>query len=533
MQLNLLEKVGDWNPQLLREIKGRLKTKNVVITVAISLLSQLLFFLYWLGRQPSEYYPIVEKYCKLRDTYLPYQAQRNNLQNQYHQLQEQFRLHSSPQGYNPGKVAQLKADINQIKEKIDIVSAKVQGYCPTDAINLQLWWQDHYPKIFAWFSVMVIFALLVAGTYMLINDLEKEERRGTLNFLKLSPQSTRSILTGKLLGVPILLYLAAALTIPAQIWLGLSAQISPLGLICFGSVIVTSCIFFYSAALLFGFIGSWLGGFAPWLGSGLVFVFSLIVNLGGTYNQPVDGLMLFSPSVVLPYLLDLPGSNYYGFPFSHHNILGWEWFLLPLGVKVTSVAIASLLNYGLWTAWIWQGLERRFRNPSTPVLSKRQSYLLTACFSVVTLGFAVQEPINGYSSFYQNLDILLVINLLLFLVLMAAISPQRQALQDWTRYRHTKLSTRKRFWLTSLLIDLFWDNKSPVLVAIATNLVIAFIPVVSWILFWPVGTKMTGENQIQALLGVILTLGAILICAMIAQLMLLMKTPKRAIWSAV
>ncbi|MGB7444283.1 MAG: ABC transporter permease, partial [Coleofasciculaceae cyanobacterium] len=149
------------------------------------------------------------------------------------------------------------------------------------------------------------------------------------------------------------------------------------------------------------------------------------------------------------------------------------------------------------------------------------------------LGFAVQEPKNGYSSLYENLDILLVVNLLLFLVLMAAISPQRQALQDWARYRHTKLTSRKRFWLTSLLIDLFWDNKSPVLVAIATNLVIAFVPVVSWILFWPVGTKMAGENQIQALFSVILTLGAILICAMIAQLMLLMKTPKRAIWSAV
>lgn len=533
MQLNLLERVGDWNPQLLREIKGRLKTRNVVITVAISLLSQLLFFLFWLGNMPGERYRVSGRYCTLHAPYLPYQVQRDNLQNQYYQLQEQFRLFSGSHGYNPDKIAQLKVDINQIKEKIEVVSAKLEAYCPTEAIDLQLWWQDNYPKIFAWFSVMVIFALLIAGTYMLINDLGKEERRGTLNFLKLSPQSTRSILTGKLLGVPILLYLAAALTIPTQLWLGFSAQISLLELICFACVVATSCIFFYSAALLFGLAGSWLGGFAPWLGSGLVFLFSFIVNLGGTYNQPVDGLMLFSPSVVLPYLLDLTSSNHYNFPFSHNNLLSWEWFLLPLGVKVTSVAIASLLNYGLWTAWIWQGLERRFRNPNTPVLSKRQSYLLTACFSVVALGFAVQEPKNGYSSLYYNLDILLVVDLLLFLVLMAAISPQRQALQDWACYRHTKLTSRKRFWLTSLLIDLLWDNKSPALVAIATNLVIAFSPVVSWILFWPVEIKTTVQNQIQGLFSLVLTLGAILICAMIAQLMLLMKTPKRTIWTAV
>ena len=46
MQLNILDRVGDWNAQLFREIKGRLKVRNVALTVAISLVSQLLLLFY-------------------------------------------------------------------------------------------------------------------------------------------------------------------------------------------------------------------------------------------------------------------------------------------------------------------------------------------------------------------------------------------------------------------------------------------------------------------------------------------------------
>lgn len=38
----LLDRLGNWNPQLLRELKGRLKPRNVIITIALSLVSQLM-----------------------------------------------------------------------------------------------------------------------------------------------------------------------------------------------------------------------------------------------------------------------------------------------------------------------------------------------------------------------------------------------------------------------------------------------------------------------------------------------------------
>ncbi len=121
MRLNQIDRLSDWNPQLLRELKGRLKPRNLLLAGAISLLGQFLL----LG-----------------------------------------------------------------------------GFL----IDRQAWWLDFFIIL----SFIGIFALIVAGTYMLISDIATEQRRDTLNFIRLSPESTRGILVGKMLGVPILLYFVVA-----------------------------------------------------------------------------------------------------------------------------------------------------------------------------------------------------------------------------------------------------------------------------------------------------------------------------------
>jgi len=81
---------------------------------------------------------------------------------------------------------------------------------------------------------------------------------------------------------------------------GLGAAQIPLSLILsFYGVIVTSCLFFYSGALLFGLVCSWLGGLS-WLGSGtvLIFLWALVYT-----PTPIDWLILFSPSLILDYLI--------------------------------------------------------------------------------------------------------------------------------------------------------------------------------------------------------------------------------------
>ncbi|HEY9828973.1 MAG TPA: hypothetical protein V6D26_00235 [Stenomitos sp.] len=536
MQLNFLDRIGDWNPQVFREIKGRLNARNIAIAVASSLLGQLLLFLFWVNQIPQHPYYKEQPYCRLQKTFLAVQNQSYKLNDQYRQLQSQFKRYSSPKDYDLEKIQQVKSSIVEVKGKIQEVQGILKdNLCPSDAIDIQLWWHDYYPKMFMSLSVFVLFIMLGVGIYMLISNLAHEERRGTLNFIRLSPQSTLSVLGGKLLGVPILLYLAAIIAVPFHLWLGFSAQI-PLAEICtFYGVLIASCAFFYSAALLFGLVTPWLGGFQSWLGSGAVLLFLLMIHFKAIDHTPMDWLNLFSPVVVLPYLVNRMGTEYTGgdFPFSLGKILNLEWFNLPIGATGISLAIFALLHYGLWTTWIWQALNRRFHNPNSTILSKHQSYWLVACFEVVTLGFVMGEPQSNYwvsphsYSFLTNPVLLAFFHGVLFIGLIAILAPQRQALQDWARYRHEKVATRQGVWNRTLVQDLLWGEKSPEIVAIALNLAIAITPFLVWIIFLPGDTV----DKTKAFLAVAFFVSLVMIYASVAQLMLLMKTNKRSLWA--
>ncbi|GAC1457098.1 MAG: hypothetical protein NVSMB70_00610 [Chamaesiphon sp.] len=479
MNLHWLGRLGEWNPQLFRELKGHLKPRNLTITVAISLLGQLLLLMTFASQLPVDGAKDVvhNRYCTGGvDSYIGTICLRDSL--------------------------------------------------GAFAINWHLWSLD----VFMWLSTIGIFAMLVVGTYMLISDLSREAHRGTLNFIRLSPQSSQSILTGKLLGVPILLYVTAALALPLHLGLGLAAQI-PLSLILsFYGVLIASCFFFYSASLLYSLVSAGLGGFQSWLGSASVLMFLFLITSVISSNRithtSVDWLMLFSPSFLLPYLVDSSSlsSNVVNY-FNVHDLLQLQFFYLPLGTNAANASSFMLLNYGLWSYWAWQVLNRCFHNPSVIILDKRQSYLLTAGFEVVILGFSLQPATwrDSQTGLFDNFIYLLVFNLLLFMLLIAAVSPHRQALQDWARYRHQQGSARPR----SLVKDLVWGEKSPASVAIALNLAIAAVILTPWVLMWP-----GSYDKAPALLGLLLSVNLILIYACVAQLMLFMKTPKRVLWAS-
>src|SRR4028118_376861 len=197
MTLHLLDKIGNWNPQLFREIKGRLNIGNMAIASAFSLSGQLLLLMYYSAQIPvtpanREYaYPIYHRFCLFKNA------------NSY------------------------------------------EKECVRDALgNLAIDWPMWWLEIFTWLSILSVLALLVAGTYILVSDLDKEERRGTLNFIRLSPQSAKTIFLGKILGVPILLYLAAILTVPLHLYAGLAAQIPLNEILCFYIAVAASCAFF-------------------------------------------------------------------------------------------------------------------------------------------------------------------------------------------------------------------------------------------------------------------------------------------------
>lgn len=478
MKLKWIDAIGDWNPQILREIKGRVKSRNLLIASVISLVGQFLLFIAFQSQLPVENSygdPVSNRYCTGVKNY-----------------------------YRP----------DCLKDSFD-----------NFIINWPQWWLD----LFLWMSVIGIFGLLVAGTYMLISDLAQEERRGTLNFIRLSPQSSKNILVGKIIGVPILLYAIAALGIPLHLWAGISGHIPPLLILAFYAVLAASCIFFYSGGLLFALFSSGFSGFQPWLGSGLVLMFLWLTCVKPIMSTPGDWLNLFSPYLLLPYLTDASnvGGQYW---FSYLEMNSLQWFNLKLGASIVSVLGFILANYALWTYWIWQSLQRRFPNPTKTILSKAQSYLLIACFESIGLGFAIQVPRwagNSPSHNITNLNFLLVFNLCLFLGLIITLSPQRQSLVDWARYRRQRATDGKKFWKSSLIKDLVWAEKSPALVAIAINVFLSSTILIPWILLWSDYTrKMAGIGS------VIISATLIIIYALVAQIMLLTKTRKQMQWAA-
>jgi hypothetical protein len=501
MKIHWFNQLGELNPQLFREIKGRFTRRNLALSIGLSLLVQFFGYLSYSTRI-VESIRLDSKYCTAKPTYLQYQEQYTQINNQ---------LYSSPTN-------DLSINREALEAKLSELSQLMNANCPPDAINSSLWWRDYWTETFMVLSVFGFFALILIGSYMLINDLATEQRRGTLNFIRLSPQTYKSIFVGKILGVPSLLYLAIALFIPYHIISGISGGISILEIFSFYTVVVASCALFYSFSLLFGLMTLGQSGFQAWLGSGLIFIFLMLANNKPIYQDGSDLLNLFCPSFLLRHLIDRTDLSDLNFPFNHDSLQVLKWFELPLGTSTALIIFFLLFNYSLWTFGIWQGLKRCFYNPDATLFSKQQSYGITGCLTLMNLGFLFQDfELKNESSIINAV----VFNSLLFFVLVATLSPHRQTLQDWARYRRERVNGK-----THLLSDLIQGERSPVVVAIGLN--VGIVITLFGVTILGIGIS---DKSFQILTALLLNSSLIWLCASLAQLLLLMRTPKRGFWA--
>jgi hypothetical protein len=437
---------SDWNPQFFREVKGRLKPRNLAFTVAVSLIVQMIVLVIFWGMLPD-----------------------------------------ADAKYNTYCI---------IKEKVPY------SVCAKDAfgnvmINWPRWWLDLF-KAFSW---GMSFILVIAGVYMLIGDLSKEDRKGTLNFIRLSPQTGQAILIGKMLGVPSIPYLAVALAVPLHLWAAMGAGVSAKVVLSIYLVTVAGCAFFYSGALLFAFLGgtqSWVGAIVVWMVFSILF--SIVNSIAARGYSPFESI---------------------------------QWFWLQLGQNRSLAVTFVLANLAIATFWNWRALNRRFRNPLATLISKGQSYLMTASFEILLLGFVLRDrEYWEWNSLIPDLLVMGFCTLLWFLVLIAALTPHRQPLLDWARYRRSNVSSAKKFWNRSVMRDLLWGDNSPALLAIAVNLLIPVALFAPWIASWSTIEDMRPDpivQQFQALVIIALGVTLVLICAAIAQMMLFTKHQKRTI----
>ncbi|MGL5061577.1 MAG: hypothetical protein ACRC62_16535 [Microcoleus sp.] len=414
---SLAKQLGRWNPQLLREFRGRLKPRTVIVAIALSAIFQIFLMLI-----------------------------------------------SSP----------------------NTRPAPANG------------WLDAW-KAVTWMLPYVVFSL---GSYFIVSDLAEEQKRGTLNFIRLSPRPAWQILLGKLLGIPVLLYLSIAFAIPLHCFAGLRGGVSLPLILSVYLLLAIECALCFSGAMLCGLAGDEKQGGKRQTATAIGFaaiVFSFIVPL----------FMSVNINLIWRPLLDRP------------EILGAKnpvvsWFFLSINDSVLVSHSFALLTLGIVGFLMWRMMLRNFRKPRSTPISKRQSYAILACLEVFALGFLVKVgSANNEDSVIFSAIFMYVLTAISLLVLIFAICPQRQALLDWARYRSPS-------WQS-----LIWSDKSPALLAVVIHLIIANALLIPWLFTIGIGTK----QLIPTILLVIGTANTLLIYGTFIQQVFATKIRNPVMWA--
>ena len=429
----LLARIGDWNPQLFRELKGNLKVRNIILTIGIVLIAQFLIMI-----------SISDSRC------LDYNSYRH--------------------------------------------------------ICRQSVWEIEWKYGFRMLNYLLPLIGLMGGVYQLIADLYKEQTRGTLNFIRLSPQSSQSILRGKLLGVPCLIYLGLGLCIPFHLIAGLATGIPLFWILAMYTLWLAVGLLFYTAALFYPLLIENTNSF----------------NTATTYISGVGCVAAFFFGLPFVKIVDF---SYFLYHKNNYIFDDWSWFKLPLGQSPFMAYIWLIATLLTVSFWIWQSINRRFNNPNKTPLSKLQSYGIVASFQLWLLGFFIPGYGGGIREAHLvgGLCCLFGVVLLFMLVVVTAITPHRQDLLDWARYRH-KMNQK------SLWHDLLVGEKSPALLAIGIHALTTIVLWSSWLVFTPKYSRFNFEiSTAQIVIAMFLMLTMVLIYAAITQLTLFLKTPKRGI----
>jgi hypothetical protein len=444
--------IGDWNPQLLRELKSRVSWRSVSLAMLLSIGLQVLI--------------VINKFNKI----LP------NINDRY-------------QSY-------CKAFTGQ-KCAVDAMGNPV--------ISWPTWWGDVSVDI----SQAMFVGLLVVGVYALASNFKQEKKRGTLNFLRLSPQKARSIIVGKLLGLPALVYLGVLCAVPLQMYAAHSAQIARANVLAWDLAMLGLGIFFYLGAVL------------------------------ATLWSGILPIVLTAITVPMSYTFVSLSLRWHG-QYAENSVLQWY------GIKFINHPLAFLLMAAmsaLGIYWIYKAIEHRYHQPTGAVLSRLQSYVWSFTYHLFLLGFCTSyryDPSTNKLADRLSFDFRLhtyvgngsndtvygylpsvywLMFLGWFLLLIPALLPSKQSLTDW----HRKRQEKQRWWKTRL-----WDDHSPVTLAVLVNLMIASLV---WILPTIIASSQSLLTIVPLLLtSFLITANFMAIFATIAHLLLFSSSFYRRIW---
>jgi hypothetical protein len=454
----LIDQIGNSSPQLFRELKERLTLRNMGIVVAAALLIQGFVLIYFNGKIPIPSYEIS-----------PINGSSS------HTLIEVYNKYCQP-----------------VVDSDKCTLAGDGSY----KIDWKSWWSD----IFICLNWIISGSLILGSVYTLVADLLQEEKRGTLNFIRLSPQPATQIFGGKILGVPILVYLGIALIMPVHLAIGLHLGASIPFLANWYLMISAIWFLLASAAILYVLLG----------------------GIQAILTTVAVGWPMFFVSEILNDLARSTISANYGWGYTDTR-----WFGLAIassGIRFYLFVTVSCLviSFG-----VWQAIKRRYLNPTATAMSKTQSYFANLCLQIWIAGFALSAFDHEVSATEKSIAGFASIDLIVLLVLIPMLLPSKQSIQDWSRYRRERgAGQTRKFWQRGLLKDLIVNDHSPTLLAIAINIGMAMV---LWLPLSMIAFRTPGYG-LKFLVGLCLATSLLLIYAAIAHLGLFLKVKKRNIW---
>jgi hypothetical protein len=444
---NWLDRIGDWNPQLLREIRGKLKLRNLIVAIGVSLLFQALLILFYSQRLPTD-----NCYVRMR-------------------------------GFG----------------------------C---VVSWTEWWLEQF-RFITWSEPFVLFFV---GVYSLIADLSSEDNKGTLNFIRLTPRSSINILLGKIMGVPLLGYIAIAMVIPYHLTAAIAAGVPIAFLLSFYVVLIGTAFLLFSTSLLLALLSGWQAKIGGQVSAGAL-VFSFLT------------FAWFSPAFMW-WNISTTWSIFSKFLVGKQiDSIQAEWWYLSITSNIFTSHLFTIANLVILSLVVWRILQRRFHNPMATIVSKGQSYTINAYCQTLMLGFCLQSSFTtsriGDSPELQLILLLIIYiaNFFLFLTAIAALTPQRQSILDWVRFGALSSTEEHPVGFKYMLRELIWADKSPAPIAIMLNLLFTQVPILIWVNSWA-----NLENRHKAFIVLTSFALTMVLFAIVSQLVLLLRTRNPAAW---
>ncbi len=360
------DRIGSWNPQLLREIKGKFTSSSITVILIISGLIQSLGVLWLFSGNPSD-----------RRFVLAFQL--------------------------------------------------LNGLLP--------------------------FIAIAGGIYAVVADLTREQKSGTFEFIRSSPQSGRSIFIGKIIGAPSLVYLAVLSCIPLHLAVAAANEAS----LCL-------MLAWYGTVGAIGYFGLTVTSLYILMGGRQAILLALL------FSQPLSGAI-----GAYSYYLNASVTKQSWMALEPPRFL---WFYLPISNNIWLFYSFNFITIVAACQWLWIAIDRKYIHPKTTVFKKAHSYSLTIASQIWLLGFALPMLVaNNADRNFFSLAVCYAIGTVGVICTIPTILPNFKSMQEWSKtWQEQQLDGRYFSWRQPEIIrSLIWDERSPTLVAMAINVAIVAI----------------------------------------------------------